>query len=60
MREKSNCFPDGTPIDPWFYDRSLPAYMTCREYRVMEYGILGDGTLQTEKLQALIDRKLPV
>lgn len=56
MGEKSNCFPDGTPIDPWFYDQTVPVCATGREYRVTEHGIRDDGTLQTQKLQALIDR----
>ena len=56
MGEKGNCFPDGTPIDPWFYDQTVPVCATGREYRVTEHGIRDDGTLQTQKLQALIDR----
>ena len=56
MKEKVMCFPDGTPIDPWFYDRTVPACVTGREYRVKEHGISDDGTIQTEKLQALIDQ----
>lgn len=32
MGEKSNCFPDGTPIDPWFYDQTVPVCATGREY----------------------------
>ncbi|MBQ8053189.1 MAG: exopolygalacturonase [Lachnospiraceae bacterium] len=49
-------FPDGTPIDDWFTDPSVPAAGKGKEYPVGEYGITDDGTVQTEKLQALIDR----
>ena len=49
-------FPDGTPIDDWFTDPSVPAAGNGKEYPVGEYGITDDGTVQTEKLQALIDR----
>ena len=54
--EKPACFPDGTPIDAWFRDTScfLPG-AGGTEYRVEDYGVSADGTVQTGKLQALID-----
>lgn len=54
--EKPACFPDGTPIDAWFRDTScfLPGARGT-EYRVENYGVSADGTVQTGKLQALID-----
>lgn len=57
MSEQENLkqFPDGTQIDPWFYDESLPEKGEGEEYPLNENGILADGSLQTEKIQALID-----
>ena len=54
--EKPACFPDGTPIDAWFRDTFcfLPG-AGGTEYRVEDYGVSADGTVQTGKLQALID-----
>ena len=49
-------FPDGTPVDPWFYDESVPEKGTGAEYPVNENGISADGSLQTGKIQALIDK----
>ena len=56
MEERSAYFPDGTPVDPWFYDPSVPERAAGREYPVRDHGIRDDGTLQTQKLQALIDQ----
>lgn len=50
-------FPDGTPVDRWFYeapDTSLESM--GRPYRFDACGIRSDGTLQTAAIQALIDR----
>ena len=49
-------FPDGTPIGEWFTDLSVPAAGEGKEYPVREYGITDDGTVQTKKIQALIDK----
>ena len=49
-------FPDGTPVDPWFYDESVPEKGTGAEYPVNENGISADGSLQTGKIQELIDK----
>ena len=54
---KRECFPDGTAIDPWFYDDGVPALEDLgRQYVLTDHGIFADGTLQTEAIQALIDR----
>ncbi len=51
------CFPDGTPIDPWFYDDSRPLLKDLgTPYLITDHGARADGTLQTRPLQALIDR----
>ena len=50
-------FPDGTPIDPWFYNTAVPTLAELgRPYRVTDYGALDDGRLHPAELQALIDR----
>lgn len=50
-------FPDGTPINPWFYDTHIPSLSELgRPYVLTEYGILDDGRLHTGAIQALIDR----
>ena len=56
MRENTDYFPDGTPVDPWFYDPSVLFGAAGKEYPVLENGVRADGTLQTRQLQALIDR----
>ena len=54
---KLTSFPDGTPIDPWFTDTAAESHGAggaC--FRLQDCGISPDGTVQTGKLQALIDR----
>ncbi len=51
-------FPDGTPIDRWFY-QSKPVNLNSlgERFVVTEYGVNNDSTLlQTTALQAVIDR----
>ena len=49
-------FPDGTAIDPWFYDTEVPELATLgRQYILTEHGVLPDGRPHTGELQALID-----
>ena len=56
MRDGSLLFPDGTPIDEWFFRTDVPALEDLeKSYDITDYGILPDGTIQTKKLQALID-----
>lgn len=50
-------FPDGTPIDGWFYETKMPRLSDLgRQYVLTDYGIMPDGKLHTEEIQALIDR----
>ena len=53
---KKDVFPDGTEISSWF--REIPEVSLDdyeRKYPLDQYGILPDGTVQTEKIQAVID-----
>ena len=55
--KNSRFFPDGTPMDPWFSEiPSITLDALGRQYRFDEWGIPGNGTLQTAAIQALIDR----
>lgn len=50
-------FPDGTLIDSWFYDTSVPSLNELgTQYSLKDFGIPDDGTVQTSAIQALIDR----
>lgn len=50
-------FPDGTPISPWFSDDRVPLLADLgRPYIAADHGVRADGTVQTDVLQALIDR----
>lgn len=51
-------FPDGTPIDKWFYQHNLIKLKDLGErFVVTDYGVKQDSTLlQTQALQAVIDR----
>lgn len=54
---RQECFPDGTPIDPWFYDTHIPALEDMgTSYILTDYGILPGHGVQTGAIQALIDR----
>lgn len=49
-------FPDGTPIDGWFYDTNVPSLDKLgKQYVLTSYGVLDDGKLHTKEIQALID-----
>ena len=49
-------FPDGTPIDEWFYDTNVPALDTLgKPYVITDYGVCDDGKIYTKQLQTLID-----
>lgn len=53
---KKEFFPDGTPIDEWFYQTDIPQKEEIgKQYIITDYGIVDDGEVQTEKLQGLID-----
>ena len=50
-------FPDGTPIDDWFYQTETPQLSALgKPYSFQDYGILPNGEMQTEKIQGLIDK----
>ena len=56
MSKKIERFPDGTPIDEWFYDVSIPSLESLgKQYNVRDYGVLDDGNIHTEAFQKLID-----
>lgn len=49
-------FPDGTPIDSWFYDTKVPSLEELgRQYVLTQYNILDDGKIHTQEIQDLID-----
>ena len=49
-------FPDGTPIDEWFYDTSVPELEELgKQYVLTNYNIFDDGQVHTEEIQTLID-----
>ncbi len=49
-------FPDGTPVDGWFYDTKVPALEEMgKQFVLTKYNILDDGKLHTEEIQQLID-----
>ena len=53
---KKEIFPDGTPIDEWFYDTKVPALEELgRQYVLTQYDIFDDGKVHTREIQYLID-----
>ena len=57
MERFDHCFPDGTPIDPWFFDTRIPSLTDLgKPYILTDCGILDDGRIHTSEIQALIDR----
>lgn len=50
-------FPDGSPVDKWFNDKTVPKTEELGErYVITDYGVVNDSTvIQTEKLQKVID-----
>jgi len=56
MSETLEFFPDGTPIDKWFYDTKVPTLEELgTQYVLTKYNILADGKIYTKEIQALID-----
>ena len=50
-------FPDGTPINHWFYETQMPKLTDFkRPYSLSDYGIAADDQLHTAEIQGLIDR----
>lgn len=57
MDKKKEFFPDGTPIDDWFYDTEAPELSDLgKQYVLTEYGIHDDGMNHTKDIQELICR----
>ncbi len=55
MREKE-LFPDGTPIDSWFYDTRVPELSELgTQYIITDYGVRSDGKIYTKEIQHIID-----
>ncbi len=49
-------FPDGTPINHWFYETQMPKLTDFkRPYSLSDYGIAADDQLHTAEIQGLID-----
>lgn len=56
MNHAAEIFPDGTPIEDWFYDVRVPEQdMPDRQYVLTQYGIFDDGKVYTDEIQQLID-----
>lgn len=56
MKHKLEFFPDGTPIDDWFYDTTAPELSSLgKPYLLTDYGILPDGQLHTKEMQSVIN-----
>lgn len=50
-------FPDGTEIDSWFYDISVPQLKDLgKQYLLTDYGIKDDGKVYTKEIQSIIDK----
>lgn len=57
LENKQEFFPDGTPVDGWFYDLLIPKLEDLgKQYVLTSYGILDDGKIHTAEIQAVIDR----
>ncbi len=49
-------FPDGSPIDEWFYDISAPDLKHMgKKYVITDYGVRQDETIYTKEIQKVID-----
>lgn len=50
-------FPDGTPVDEWFYNTTVPKVDSLgKQYVLTQYDILDDGKIHTKEIQSLIDK----
>ncbi len=50
-------WPDGTPIDGWFYDTKVPELSELgKSYPLDECGVPADGRVHTAEIQAVINR----
>lgn len=56
-KEVKDLWPDGTEVGAWFRDTThVDIQKLGKVYRVTDYGVVNDGRIHTEELQALIDR----
>ena len=56
MNKTQEFFPDGTPVDEWFYDTHVPSLRELgRQYVLTQHNILDDGKVHTAEIQHLID-----
>ena len=52
----SDIFPDGTPVDGWFHNTSIPELTKLgKQYIITNYDIHDDGRIYTDNFQKLID-----
>ena len=57
MRNEKEFFPDGTEIGEWFYETEIPKLSELgRPYSLKDFAIPADGTVQTERIQNVIDQ----
>ena len=56
MKEVQEFFPDGSPIDEWFYNTEIPTIERLGKiYNVRDFGVVDDGKIYTKEMQSLID-----
>lgn len=56
MEKTIELFPDGTPIENWFYDVQVPKLDALgKQYLLTQYNIMDDGKIHTIEIQNLID-----
>lgn len=56
MTSKCEYFPDGTPIDNWFYQADMPTLAQLgKPYPLDQYGVPADGQVHTAEIQRVID-----
>ena len=57
MNEKTqDLFPDGSPIDDWFFQTDIPTLESLgKPYVITDHGVADDGKIHTRALQDLID-----
>lgn len=56
MGDITETFPDGTPVEDWFYDVRIPGLDKLgRQYVLTQYHIFDDGKIHTAQIQELID-----
>ena len=57
ISKRENIWPEESPISEWFFDTETPRIEDLgKQYMITDYGILEGDEVQTQKLQALIDK----